>query len=156
MVTALQSSAERSGTGLDDAGPLLAAVMEANRQTAQLIVPERFAGTIDALVVRAHALGASVLHGASGIGQSLAGAMAYASGQLRLWQVGEGTSVLLVEGVVASLAGVLFVGERLKAMGAESVDALVLGSLSHGGHRRDQASSIGQVVTLEELRPAAA
>jgi hypothetical protein len=142
-------------TEVPKAGPVLAAIIEAKRQTGHLVDAERLAGTVDALVHRAHALGARAVYGASDIGQSLAGAMAYASPRLRLWHPGEPAAVLLVDGVVAGLSGVRLAAERAKTIGAERVDALILGALPDlavGGHD----PTIAQLVTLGREQRAAA
>jgi hypothetical protein len=136
-------------------GPLLAAVLEAKKQTRDLVRPERLAATVDALVERAHATGVRAIHGASDIGHSLAGAMAYASPRLRLWQPGDPGGVLLVDGVVAGLSGVRLAAERARAVGAERVEALILGALlEKASLERD--SSVAEVITLGRERPMAA
>jgi hypothetical protein len=155
MATTLQRNGSASSAPESEVGPLLAAVIEAKRITGLLAGPEHLRDTVAALVERAHAMRPSAIYGASEIGQSLAGAMAYASPRLRLWQPGDTTAVLLIDGVVAGLSGVHLAGEHAKAVGAMDVDALIVGIVP--GDREVQPDPrIGQIVTLPQLHRAAA
>jgi hypothetical protein len=68
---------------------------------------------------------------------------------------GDPGGVLLVDGVVAGLSGVRLAAERARAVGAERVEALILGALlEKASLERD--SSVAEVITLGRERPMAA
>jgi hypothetical protein len=107
-------------------GRILQSLLAAKAQTRHLM-GERLEHTVEAMVNHADALGASALLGASEGGHALAGAMAYRSKHLRLWLPPESSPVLLIDTVVASLAGISCAAEQARSGGATSVDALILG-----------------------------
>lgn len=107
-------------------GALLGYVIEARRRTAELLQPRTVGRTIDTMVEVARSLGAPSLYGASDIGHSIAGAMVYTAQDFRLWQPGETSAVLLVDGVLAGLAGIDAAIERAEAVGAQDIAALAL------------------------------
>jgi hypothetical protein len=148
MPATLQSSTATASRTVIETGPLLAAVVDAKRETGHLLGPEHLVGTVDALVLRAHALGAHAVYGASDIGQSLAGAMAYASPRLRLWEPREPAAVLLIDGVIAGLSGIRLAAERLKRVGAKRVEALVVGALGDLESSELRDASVERVLIL--------
>jgi hypothetical protein len=132
------------------AGPILEGVLTATRQTQALLAPSRLQGTVEVMVSRAHALGISALYGASDAGNFLAGAMAHRSEQLHLWSPEDRGAVLVVDGVVAGLAGLHVAARRVGSTGAEHVDALVLGLLAEPGRE------LGTHISLTDASRAAA
>jgi hypothetical protein len=114
------------------AGPMLEAVVQATERTHDLLGPTSIQQTVDAMVARAHALGASQLHGASDAGFFLAGAMAQRSNLFRLWRPGDQGPVLLVDGVLAGLVGLYVTASHVQAVGAEPAGALFLGLIKPG------------------------
>jgi hypothetical protein len=145
-----------SRDALDEArGPLLRALTDVKQQTDALLHPERFASTVDAMIGRADELGATAIFGASEVGHTLAGAMAYGSERLRLWRVGECTSVLLIDGMVAGLAGIQLATHRLRAVGAKPVEALVIGVVTLDRCPIQHLGGV-RVVALDDSFPLAA
>lgn len=153
MALTLQSSQSANPHVLPEVGAILAAVLDAKERTRTLVDSPRLTATIDAMVARAHALGASTIYGASDIGHFLCGAMACRSDRLQLWVAGDASPVFLIDGVVAGLAGLQVAAEQLSVAGANCADdALVLG-VTAPGTAGDEC--VGCVVALSTL-PAAA
>lgn len=137
------------------AGPLLRAILEARRQTRALVRADRFAETVEALVAEARSLEPSAVFGASPVGHSIAGAMVLRAGDLELWEPGEAGTVLLVDGFVASVAGLEIAAGQARSVGATAIDALVLGCVTR---QRDRLSARGirhVVSPRAQLRAAA-
>lgn len=126
MSTLLQSCRAAVGGPDRDSGPLLAGILDAGVQQANLIAPDRLADTTARLVEAATAMDACAVYGASDIGHFLSGAMTLALNSLRLWQPGSREPVVLIDGVIAAAAGIELAASRARAMGASDVQALVL------------------------------
>jgi hypothetical protein len=138
-----------------EAGPLLAAVIQAKDATARVLDGPNRRATIDAMVEKAHAIGAEAIYGASDVGHCFAGAMAYASPRLRLWQPGEHAALLLVDGCVASVSGMGVAAERVSAVGATRIDALVV-ALWLEQRELESVPRIDRIVVLDETERQAA
>jgi hypothetical protein len=106
------------------------------------------------MVAQAHMLGTFALYGASGDGFFLAGAMAHRSQQLHLWSPEDRGAVLVVDGVVAGLAGLRVAAGHIASTGAEHVDALVLGLLTEPGWAPSR--ELGTHISLMDVGRAAA
>lgn len=151
----LQNGKALSSHGLSEAGPILAAVEEAERKMAALFADhESLAGRVDAMVEQAQIRGATAIAGASDAGWSLAGAMAYSSPVLSLWVPGTVTGVLLVDGYLASASGIAVAVARAKALGAQQVDALILGITGVGTRRSLDAGGTAIVALSPQLAAA--
>ncbi len=111
----------------NQAGPLLEAVMNAERANRELFDSLHLAETVDHLCAHARALDNSRLWGASEVGNRLIGAMLLTNPKLRLWTPGEAAQVVLIDGFVAAPTGVVSVASNARSLGASSVTAVVLG-----------------------------
>ena len=103
---------------------------------------------------QARARGVTVIAGASDAGWSLAGAMVCRDPALSLWVPRTATGVLLVDGYLASTSGMAVAIARAKALGAQQVDALILGLTGAKTEPSLEASDIG-IVALSPLPTAA-
>jgi hypothetical protein len=153
MTEILQRCASTSSN--DEAGPMLGALIQAKKATARALDAQHRRATVDAMVEQAHAIGAVAIYGASDVGHCFAGAMAYASPRLRLWQPGQVASLLLVDGCVASVSGVGVAAERASAVGATQIDALVVGLVIDNRELR-WTPRIDRLVVLGDIERQAA
>ena len=129
-------------------GALLDAVIEAKRRNGLLLLPSEFPAAIDGFVRSAEATDARAVYGCSEIGHAIAGAMAVQSASIRLWTPGQRAAVLLIDGVVAGLAGVERAQRHAEAVGATSVRALLSGIVVPEGQEPLPAGAVS-VITVQ-------
>jgi hypothetical protein len=112
---------------------MLEAILSATERTQAMVASARLKESVEEMVAQAHTLGTLALYGASEVGFFIAGAMVHRSQRLHLWHPGEQGAVLLIDGVLAGLAGLQVAADHIRSAGAEHVDALVLGLLADTG-----------------------
>jgi hypothetical protein len=115
-----------SGAG-EFAGPLLGAVLDVDRANAEVVKSfnlQDWAKRLSALAIES---GRLAIHGASGVGEQLVGAMALTEPRLEVWRPGAMRPVLVVDGWVTSTAGVSLVRHRLAALGVSDAHSVVIG-----------------------------
>lgn len=117
--------ASRSGLVEDEGGPLLAALVDAERRTSAMFGGERLIDVVSALVDLARERCVESLAGASEAGDRLVGAMVLGHSALRPWSPGD-RRVLVVDGVVVTPYGVETKASTIRALGACEVHGAVV------------------------------
>lgn len=103
-------------------GPLLAAVMAAEAADRDLLGTEAGIKLVRAVIELASEHGVEHLYPAGAGGERLAGAaMALARGRLRVWDCRSNQPVIVLDGVVASVAGVRQAMAMATRLGASAV-----------------------------------
>lgn len=127
MAKVLQKTPKPGQNSSVDAGPLLEAVAQAHAETETLLSPEHFRDTIGRLAAAISGKRTeAALYGSSEAGQALAGAIAFSEPRFELWTPGAAETVILVDGVIAGVAGLELAADRVRALGALDVEALVI------------------------------
>ncbi len=132
----------------EQAGPLLEAVLAAERQTEDLFANGSLEPTVTALVNVARHRDVEAVLGASNAGDRLVGAMLVNDDRLRPWRPGD-PRVLVVDAVVVTDLGVRTRAAEAQALGAVETHAAVVrivGSAEPGGDIAP-LSSLTTVVT---------
>jgi hypothetical protein len=118
-------------SGLNESiGPLLNLALEAEASCRRLMGPDELPSVTRGLVEIASAHGSVRLWGCSDAGQQLVGAMLLQAGScFAPWTPGDVGGVLLVDGYIAGIAGLEGMAAHIRRLGAERVDALIVGAL---------------------------
>jgi hypothetical protein len=110
-------------------GPILRSVRAAQEETATLLGRDRLAAVGEAISDYAAERGFAKAYGCSVAGHTLVGAAALMSTMLEPWRPGSIAPVLLVDGVVAGLAGIDAAADAALRSGATRVEVVVLGTV---------------------------
>jgi hypothetical protein len=123
-------------------GPLLDAVIRVERANADVLRSSNLRDWSKRLAALAVERGRIVLYGASTVGDELVGAMVVTDPRLEVWRPGDERPVLVVDGWVTSMAGVVLVAHRLAALGAPNSESVVIGIDSPAGLSQEVLSHL--------------
>jgi len=134
-------------------GPLLKRALSADQRSKDIVSGICFRQVVDEMAEVVAATGRRALVGASAEGHALVGALTYVLPDARLWTPGHAEEVLVIDVVVASIAGLDATGQYACRMGATSVAALVVEILEDEPQR---GPIVGDVMSLSRQIPLAA
>src|SRR5437763_867340 len=107
---------------------MLRAIQEARANANALFERRDLSMVVDRVAATARDLGHSRVYGSSAHGHMLVGALVSRWSDFSPWVPGAAVDVLLVDGPLVGIAGLVHCAETAKAMGARRVDALTVGS----------------------------
>jgi hypothetical protein len=133
-------------------GSVLQTALEADRHDRNLLGGPHAQSTVRELARVARATGVAAIHPASRSGERLVGALLFTARDLHLWDGSSPEPVLVIDGVIASTAGLQHVMELVRRVGASDVRGIAVTYTSEGRAAESNAPD-GVALIAPRLRP---